>query len=374
MVTQLHTIPSSVLDEWQSDLVVQGFTPEGIQRMSEAGYTYVQGERILPADARDIERLDPQALLRNFPRIATTLPLLPEQAQQQSGAIIRRILEDLKMKQYLLTSESAAKEFIRHRALILQWLETEEYAGLLHDVFSNALKKKAVGPASSLSLFAALNYVELASLCGKDHPLFTSLHAMIRECDQWPVIHATTPAHLAPDHQLTGARPYLQTDEVVSLSQVLPSMRTDQRFGLCPADADHFFISARGAKGAKYVFCQGHLIGSLVSHYETSDEPQWSFLGMRTVECSNERGANRRFEGTHPVIEGGIYFIADQKTFDHVRGSSESIVHVPSLALMPARAARPQYAGNLQGDRVTEVQYLAAIRDRRKQLESRINA
>jgi hypothetical protein len=371
MVMQPASETIGAMNDWENDLLLQGFSLQKIAGMRHPGFAYVGGEQVLPADPRDLKRLDPQSLLRNFPRIAHSLSLLPEQAQQQSIAIIRDVLGQLRQKHYVLTIESAAKEFIRHRALILQWLEAEEYAGLLHDVFTNALERKAVGPASSLSLFAALNYVELQALVGRNHPLFTSLHAMISECDQWPVVHATTPIDFAPPAESVGARPFMQTDEIITLSSVLPSMRTDQRFGLCPADADHFFVSARGAKGAKYVFCQGHLIGSLVCHYETSDQPQWSFLGMRTVEFSSNRGAHNRFEGAHPVIEGGIYFIADQKTFDHVRDSKTSICHVDHLALMPARAARSQYAGSINGNRVTEDQYLAAIRTRRQQLESR---
>lgn len=200
------------------------------------------------------------------------------------------------------------------------------------------IEQKTLGPVNDSSLFLAMEYPVLKAAYPSDIELQECIITLANHFDRWIALYAYQPPE--KNDAVQTSREFPGDDDILRSSDIISSKRVEhgaRSTVCCPqAEAGHLATSLSNQRGNNtFVYVKGKLIGS-VKHNDDSDSRytlQNSFLGMRTVQAP---------DGTYPVIEGGLYLVADCKTLQMIKSSGDRC-DLPSLTLMPQRSAHTNF-------------------------------
>lgn len=203
------------------------------------------------------------------------------------------------------------------------------------------IDKKTLGPLNDSSLFLAMEYPTLKKMYPSDAELQECIMTFINHFDRWIALYAYQPP--TQNDAVQTSREFPGDDDVFHSSDIISSKRVEKgaRSTVCcpQAEAGHLATSLSNQRGNNtFVYVKGKLIGSL-KHNDGSDSRytlQNSFLGMRTVQAP---------DGTYPVIEGGLYLVADCSTLYTIKSSGDRC-DLPSLTLMPQRSTHTNFVSS----------------------------
>ncbi len=293
-------------------------------------------EQLLGPPKNEIRRLltfGEATFLRNLPQIVRLSLESDDNVSEQVWKDVRAFVEkSLLGNPRILYTGSHTQDVIRFRKLLQLWMSPREYRDMIVGSMTYHIDKNTVGPLNDGSLFLAMEYPSLLAEYSGDTELEESIMTLVNHFDRWVALYAFTPPEHVKGAQVSRAFP--GTDDVLESDKVTSRKRADVRYTVCApqAEAGHLETSLSSKRGNNtFVYCDGHLVGSL-KHNDDSDSRytmQNTFLGLRTVRAP---------DGTYPVVEGGLYLVADASSLHRIKCADDRC-DLPSLQLMPQRSA-----------------------------------
>lgn len=359
MNEQLRREP--VHERLEQNLLSDGFSGSDVQRLCAAqfeSYQLALGQNV----AELVDRYQADDILNKAMEIfnagQSLSPLEREHLFRSIGDVLRR---ELVGNVNAMSVDCRTKNLLRYRSVIQQWITPQEYQSIISSSIQYYLDIGTLGPLLDCSLYAALYFSELKNELPGGGKFSENILRVIEQMNRWVPLFATTPPE-SIGSELSLGRDFQRTDEVIEVPGVEAVKRSDIRFTDCVPMADfaHLYTSLSTTRGRNtFVFCQGRLIGSMKHSYDDFGS-QKTFLGMRTI-CHPKSDVDSRKSGTYPVIEGGLYLVADREAFTKIIQSGDRC-DIDQLSLMPLRST-------VDLTNFSHEQYLERIRTMRSEFE-----